>query len=65
MKTKVKTKVKTYTKAEIFAIMDKILEQSDDFLKDEWYSTEYYFTEHGLSKLKEVLNEIEQTDGGT
>lgn len=57
--------MKTYTKAELFAIMDKILEDTDGTSKDEWYATDYAFTNYGLSVLKEVLNEIEQTDGGT
>lgn len=59
------TTEKTYTKAELFAIMDKILEDTDGTSKDEWYATDYTFTNYGLSVLKEVLNEIEETNGGT
>lgn len=57
--------MKTYTKAEIFAIMDKIKQESDTSTQHEYYCSLADIYEEGFDILKEVLNEIEQTNGGT
>ena len=51
--------MKTYKVEEIFAIMQEIEDSCDDTSRDEWYTTEFWFTKHGLDKLRDELNKRE------